>query len=564
MTPNECLSYWLVEELVAQGISQFCISPGSRSTPLTVAAARHPKANTKIFLDERAAAYFALGWSRATDQAAALICTSGTAGANYYPAIIEASIEHLPLLAITADRPPELQQTGANQTVEQNQLFGSHTRWFYDPGCPDQTLQESTVKSWAAQAVLRSAYPDPGPVHLNIPFREPFLADEQSSLLKVTSPNFQLGIPRQSLAKEDLQALRPILKTDRGLVTVGELPFRAQLSVGNFLEKLNWPVFADTTSGFRFGNLSQRIDLADQLLLQDQWRKAVPEVWIHLGNQCVSKRWLQWWQDCKSTHKIVLTNHSNRQDPSQRPHWRLQLDWEALDEILSSTEVSSSRTQWLEQWKQGSQALEEQAARWWDKTERFGEVSIVRELVCQIPIEHALFVGNSLPIREVDMLSTTRNTPLRIAANRGASGIDGQIATACGWAMGHRQPTTILLGDLSAMHDLNSLLLIRESTVPMTLIILNNDGGGIFSMLPIYKQKDVFESFFGTPHGCEFSKVAAMFDIPCFQPENLEQLCKSYQEAWHSKKSSLIEVKTGREQTAAQLLAWQEHVKNHA
>ena len=563
MTPNEYLSYWLIEELVAQGITQFCISPGSRSSPLTVAAARHPRANTQIFLDERAAAYFALGWARATDQAAALICTSGTAGANYYPAIIEASVEHMPLLAITADRPPELQQTGANQTVDQNRLFGSHTRWFYDPGCPDQTLQESTVKSWAAQAVLRSIYPDAGPVHLNIPFREPFLSNEQLSLPKVISPNFQLGVPRQKLAAEDLQALRQILRADHGLVTIGELSVRAQTPVENFLEKLNWPVFADTTSGFRFGNLNQRIDLADQLLLQDHWRKAEPEIWIHLGNQFVSKRWLRWWQDCNSTRKIIITNHPERQDPSQRSHWRLQLDWEELEEILSSTEASPSRTQWLEQWKLGSQALEEQAAQWWDLTERFGEVSIVRELVRQIPTEYALFVGNSLPIREVDMLSANRNTPLRVAANRGASGIDGQIATACGWAMGHRQPTTILLGDLSSMHDLNSLLLIRESPVPMTLIILNNDGGGIFSMLPIYKQKDVFESFFGTPHGCEFSKVAAMFDIPCFQPENLEQLCKSYQEAWHSKKSSLIEVKTGREQTAAQLLAWQEHVKNH-
>jgi len=564
MTPNECLSYWLIEELVAQGITQFCISPGSRSTPLTVAAARHPQAITQIFLDERTAAYFALGWARATDQAAVLICTSGTAGANYYPAIIEASVEHLPLLAITADRPPELQQTGANQTVDQNRLFGSHTRWFYDPGCPDQTLQESTVKSWAAQAVLRSTYPDPGPVHLNIPFREPFLADKEPSLPKETLPNFQLGIPRQKLAMEYLQVLRQILKADRGLVTLGELPIRAQSSVGNFLKKLNWPVFADTTSGFRFGNLTQRIDLADQLLLQDHWRKTEPEVWIHLGNQFVSKRWLQWWQDCNSTRKIVITNHPERQIPSQRSQWRLQMEWEALDEILSSTEANPSRTQWLEQWKLGSQALEEQAAQWWDKTERFGEVSIVRELVRQIPTKHALFVGNSLPIREVDMLSATRNTPLRVAANRGASGIDGQIATACGWAMGHRQPTTILLGDLSAMHDLNSLLLIRESQVPMTLIILNNDGGGIFSMLPISTQKDVFERFFGTPHGCEFLKVAAMFDLPYFQPKNLKQLQKSFHEAWHSNKSSLIEVKTDREQTAAQLMAWQDHVKNQA
>ena len=563
MTPNECLSYWLIEELVAQGITQFCISPGSRSTPLAVAAARHPQTNTKIFLDERAAAYFALGWARATDQAAVLICTSGTAGANYYPAIIEASVEHLPLLAITADRPPELQQTGANQTVDQNRLFGSHTRWFYDPGCPDPTLQESTAKSWAAQAVLRSAHPDPGPVHLNIPFREPFLSNEKPTLPKASSPDFQLSIPRQKLAKEYLQALRTILQADRGLVTLGELPVRDHHSVGKFLEKLNWPVFADTTSGFRFGHLTQRIDLADQLLLKNHWRKAEPEVWIHLGNQYVSKRWLQWWQDCNSTRKIVITNHPERQIPSQRSHWRLQLDWEELEEILPLTVASPSRTQWLEQWKLGSQALEEQMAQWWDQTERFGEVSIVRELIRQMPIERALFVGNSLPIRQVDMLSTTRNAPLRVAANRGASGIDGQIATACGWAMGHRQPTTILLGDLSAIHDLNSLLLFRESPVPMTLVILNNDGGGIFSLLPISKQKDLFERFFGTPHGCEFSKVAAMFDLPYFQPENLEQLQKSFQEAWRSNKPSLIEVKTDREQTAAHLLAWQDHVKNY-
>ena len=468
------------------------------------------------------------------------------------------------MLAITADRPPELQQTGANQTVDQNRLFGSHTRWFYDPGCPDQTLQESTVKSWAAQAVLRSAHPDPGPVHLNIPFREPFLSNESPTLPKVSSPDFQLSIPIQKLAKRDLQALRQHLKADRGLVTLGELPVRAHHAVGKFLEKLNWPVFADTTSGFRFGHLTQRIDLADQLLLKNHWRKAEPEVWIHLGNQYVSKRWLQWWQDCNSTRKIVITNHSERQDPSQCPHWRLQLDWEELEEILPLTVASPSRTQWLEQWKLGSQALEEQMAQWWDQTERFGEVSIVRELIRQMPIERALFVGNSLPIRQVDMLSTTRNAPLRVAANRGASGIDGQIATACGWAMGHRQPTTILLGDLSAIHDLNSLLLFRESPVPMTLVILNNDGGGIFSMLPISKQKDVFERFFGTPHGCEFSKVAAMFDLPYFQPENLEQLRNSFQEAWRSNKSSLIEVKTDREQTAAHLLAWQDHVKNHA
>ena len=354
--------------------------------------------------------------------------------------------------------------------------------------------------------------------------------------------------------------IRQTLQADRGLVTLGSSQF--VLTTRGFLEKLNWPVFADTTSGFRFGHLTQRIDLADQLLLQDHWRKAEPEVWIHLGNQYVSKRWLQWWQDCNSTRKIVITNHSDRQDPSQCPHWRLQLDWEELGN--SSPHGSKSVTNSVARTMEAGFPSIGRADGTMVGSNREVRRSIYRSGADSSNAHRTCpFCGNSLPIREVDMLSTTRNTPLRVAANRGASGIDGQIATACGWAMGHRQPTTILLGDLSAIHDLNSLLLFRESPVPMTLIILNNDGGGFFNAT-ISKQKDVFERFFGTPHGCEFSKVAAMFDLPYFQPENLEQLQKSFQEAWRSNKSSLIEVKTDREQTAAHLLAWQDHVKNHA
>ena len=181
---NECWGKWIIEELIRCGVHIFCISPGSRSTPLTAAACRHPAAQTKLFIDERASAYFALGFSKTTQSPSVLICTSGTAAANYLPAITEASVEHIPLIIMTADRPPELQQTGANQSIDQNRLFGNHVRWFFDLGSPTMDFPFNALLSNVDHAVLSSKHPLPGPVHLNLPFREPLLAEPSSNRIE--------------------------------------------------------------------------------------------------------------------------------------------------------------------------------------------------------------------------------------------------------------------------------------------------------------------------------------------------------------------------------------------
>lgn len=561
MTPNERWCHWIIQELVAQGVRQFCISPGSRSTPLTVAAARHPRAQCQVFLDERAAAYFALGWARAQDVPAALICTSGTAAANYFPAVIEASVEHLPLLVLSADRPPELQQSGANQTIDQTRLFGSHVRWFHDPGCPVDGTSTGTVQSWVAHAFWRSQHPDPGPVHLNLPFREPFLDGASAVKVEDRPASFRKTTPAQRLLKPVCDELVELLSSPRGWVTVGTLPISAHQPVQAFLEQLGWPVHTDLTSGLRFGPLSHRIDLADQLLIQERWQKTVPGVWLHLGNQMVSKRMSHWWASCTRTTKLMLTDHTERQDPHHQPHWQLSVDWSELSELKPAHNDTPQRKNWRDLWLSASLQLEAKADEWWNQHGTWSEASLVRELIRMLSAEQGIFVGNSLPIRELDMLAPRREQPLAVAANRGASGIDGLLATACGWAQGRQAPTTVILGDLSLLHDLNSLLLLRDSHIPMLLIVLNNNGGGIFSMLPVVQQRDVFERFFGTPHGCGFAEVAQMFNLSYAQPTNLKEFQQACRDAWARPNSTLLEVQTERTQTASLLQRWQQHLQ---
>jgi 2-succinyl-5-enolpyruvyl-6-hydroxy-3-cyclohexene-1-carboxylate synthase len=559
---NERWSAWLIEELVAQGVALFCISPGSRSTPLTVSAARHPTALAKIFHDERAAAYFALGFARATGAPAALICTSGTAAANYFPAVIEANVEHLPLLVLSADRPPELQHSGANQTIEQTQLFGAHVRWFHDPGCPREDAQAAEVKSWAAQAVHRTLVPDAGPVHLNLPFREPFLSSSASLPPVLGAPHVQLSRPVLQMDEQTRRKLEELLQSPCGVITVGGIPAKAVEPLRRALSRIGWPVFADIASGLRFGELSCRITLADQALLHAEIRqKWHPTVWLHIGNSLVSKRYLQWWETCEQACKVVLTPHTERQDPVHRPQWRVQAHYEAWAETIETRAPSADRRAWLEQWQGASQQLEQHAQAWWDQTDELRETSVVRALVEQTPEGRGLFVGNSLPVREIDMLAPARDSRLDVAANRGASGIDGLLATACGWAEGRQAAVTAVLGDVSTLHDLNSLLLMRNSAVPIVLVVFNNDGGGIFQWLPISQQNDVFEGYFATPHGCQFEKCAEMFSLAYFSPKTLSEFREMYAKACMSGTSSLIEVATDRQKTFLQQQEWQALVR---
>ena len=610
---------WLVEELVRNDCTTFCISPGSRSTPLTLAIARHPQAQSHLGIDERGAAYFALGHARATGHPAVFICTSGTAVANALPAVIEASVEHLPLLVLSADRPPELQDTGANQTIDQTRLFGSHVRWFFDPGCPGPEFPPEALLSMVDQAVHRARHPVPGPVHLNLPFREPFFPAEKasdSSSVEPTAPDawqatsqpwvrhglphrapddtaiaelLQDGPKRKAADSSSDNFVRPepvkgneiglrqaqperksrtLPDLKRGILSVGRIPRKARQPVQELAQRLGWPLFADITSGLRLGSCENRITHFDQLLLDGlpsaTWQ---PDVIWHLGFPPTSKRWLNFWEQTPAEQMVWIADHPERHDSAHRFRLRVEADLSLFCKTMTATLPDSHPDSgWLEQW----QHADAQVAQLLDP--HFGspttdpipsELHVAHWLSQQVAPGHALFLGNSLPVRLVDFYGSGEGPGIPVVANRGASGIDGLISSALGYAQGTRRPVTLLIGDLSLLHDLNSLAGLGQANYPVIVIVLNNHGGGIFSFLPVAQQGEVFERFFGTPHDLEFRHAATLFGLDYEAPDSLQSLGCAYQAAVARNRSALIEVVTDRKANVREQQHWQEQLRHH-
>ncbi|MDP7156937.1 MAG: 2-succinyl-5-enolpyruvyl-6-hydroxy-3-cyclohexene-1-carboxylic-acid synthase [SAR324 cluster bacterium] len=569
---------WLVEELVRNGCTTFCVSPGSRSTPLTLAAAHHPQAECRIGIDERGSAYFALGHARATGRPAVFICTSGTAVANALPAVIEASVEHLPLLILSADRPPEFQDTGANQTIDQTKLFGSHVRWFFDPGCPGPEFPPEALLSMVDQAVHCTRHPVPGPVHLNLPFREPFFP--AGELPGKKPPSVEPAPPEawQHEAQPWVRHIQPRRILDdsasvelhqtppkRGILSVGRIPKEARPSVQALAQRLGWPIFADITSGLRLGSCANRITHFDQLLLDGlpsaTWQ--ADAIW-HLGFPPISKRWLGFWEQTPAPQMVWIADHSERHDPVQRFRQRIESDLGLFCKTLKSALPSPSLdSRWLQQW----QDADAQVAKRMET--HFGvnvagsipsELHVAHWITRQIAPEHALFLGNSLPVRMVDFYGSGSGPEVPVVANRGASGIDGLISSTLGYAQGAQQSVTLLIGDLSLLHDLNSLSGLAQADPPVIVMVLNNHGGGIFSFLPVAQQEDLFERCFGTPHELDFCHAAKLFGLDYEAPDSLQLLNRVYKAAVARKRSALIEVVTDRKANVREQQRWQEQL----
>ncbi len=550
------------------GTRCFCISPGSRSTPLTSAVANNPKAKAVIFFDERAAGYYALGHARATGIPAVLICTSGTAAANYLPAVVEASVEQIPLLLMTADRPPELQETGANQAVNQTHLFGTHVRWFFDPGCPGPEFTAETLLASIDHAISKTHLPMSGPVHLNFPFREPFFENTDNGnileykLIAGKKPFVRYSAPRKTLPEEVIQDLlgnRP----ESGILSIGRVPKDSHDSLRMLAAKLDWPVFADITSGLRLGeNCPNRITYYDQLLHDElttsSWE--IEAIW-HIGFPPTSKRWLSRWEQKPALQMVWIADHAERHDQSQQFRWKIETEIEEFCNLAVNglkLEENNSRKSNKEKWLYASDAAEKLIdEHLYSNVEKnaINEFGLVRRLTEIIPGSFAFFIGNSLPVRAVNMFGSGKGAEVATALNRGASGIDGLIASACGFASGLNRPVVLLIGDLSAIHDLNSFKLLTETVVPVLLVIINNQGGGIFSFLPISQQKKMFETYYGTPHNLNFSSISAMFDLEYHKPESIKAFEEVFLKASQNNKSAVIEVITKRDQNPKQLEA---------
>ena len=563
---NHFWAQLIVEELIRNGIDFFCLAPGSRSTPLTTAVARHPQARHVMHFDERGTAFCALGYARATGRPAVWITTSGTAVANGLPAAVEAGTDGVPLLMITADRPPELRETSANQTIDQVKIFGEYTRWQFDVPAPTPAINPAAVLTTVDQAAYRTRRSPAGPVHLNCMFRKPLAPEagehdipalaarlEEWSTRSTPYTRYEASAP--VVEKDRVAALWDELRsTERGLVVAGRLgAATSPAPIREVANRLQWPLLADVSSGLRLGSASAGIAYYDQMLAaEDVIATYSPDAVLHLGGRFVSKRLLQFLEGARPRPYAVVDHTPFRNDPNHQVTHRLEIDPAAFcHAVLDDPPPGRTSSPWLSAWQDMDARAEQHISSFFGEREGLSEPLATRLLSRHIPAGHGLVLANSMPVRDMDRFAATEGPAVPSAANRGASGIDGTLATAAGYAQGLQAPVTLLTGDLALLHDLNSLALLRQSSHPVIVVVLNNHGGGIFSFLPIARHDDVFEPFFGTPHDLSFEKAAAQFGLRYEKADTKDAFLSAYQAACARETSSLIEIQTDRAENHA-------------
>lgn len=556
----------IVEELVRNGVDTFCLAPGSRCTPLTVAVAENPGAKASIHYDERGVAFHALGYGRATGRPAVVVTTSGTAVPNTMPAVVEAAADHVPLLLLTADRPPELRDSAANQTVDQTKIFGGYVRWFVDLPCPNQQIPLEMVLTTIDQAVYRSRIAFAGPVHVNCMFREPLAPEPQREDLRdyLASAAIWLGsdkpytgyvLPERTVDSNALKSVTRLLNsTKRGLVLIGGLKNASEReAVSRLVERLQWPVCADITSGFRMGGPSGLVmefgDILVRSRLLEQARR--PEMILHVGGRLVSKHVAAYVALSRPSAHILIAGHPERQDPGHEVTLRVEGDLSAVCSDLADRLGRDEASLWLASWQKAAGTAKKVFDRFAVEGEDLNEPVVAFLISQNIPSPHGLFLASSMPVRDMDLFADVLGPPVPVGANRGASGVDGTIACAAGFARGHQCPVTLLVGDLAFLHDLNSLNYLRETDQPVVAVVMNNNGGGIFSFLPIAGFEPVFEKYFVTPHDMTFEHVAAMFNLPFYHPKNRQEFLAHYQSALKARRSAIVEVRLDREKNFA-------------
>ena len=507
-----------VDELERCGLEEVCIAPGSRSAPLAMAFARHPGVRVWMHLDERSAAFFALGMAKASGHAVALLCTSGTAAAEFHPAVIEAHHSRTPLLVLTADRPPELRDVGANQAVDQTRLYGGAVRWYFDPGVPD--LEPGAPARWrrlAARALAEVWGERAGPVHLNLPFREPLTPPPGVVPVPIEpeEPPVRVWRPSSRPAEEAVGELASALgAARRPLVIAGEMRGGAALraALDALLGRLDAPLLAEPTSQLRRRGATGLVAAYDALLRDARWAEAHrPDLVLRLGAPPTSKPLSQFVAAAPARHVVV--DGGGWRDPEQQAADLVAGDpallLAALAERLAPPAPGGWQAAWVEAGAAASAALDRALAR-----PPLHEGHAVRALAAALPEEAQVVIGSSMPIRDADTFWPPAAPGQRFLANRGASGIDGLVSTGLGAAAATPVvPTVLLLGDLSLYHDMNGLWAARRHGLRATVVVLDNDGGGIFSFLPQAQHLDVFEELFGTPLGLRLEDVARLYGL---------------------------------------------------
>ena len=524
-----------VDELARSGVRHVCIAPGSRSAPLAMTIAAHPRLRTWMHLDERSGAFFALGMARALDEPVALVCTSGTAVANFLPAVVEAQSAGVPLLVLTADRPPELRDVGAAQTIDQNRIFGVHAKWFVEVALPEATPELMRyVRTLACRATATAKASPAGPVHLNFPFREPLVPmpanapdgmSEADALAWHGRPDGApwtvvadaAPSPDPEVSKRIAERLRA---ARRPLVIGGPQPDAGLAApLAELARSSGAPILADPLSQLRWGthDRSAIVDRYDAMLGHEARAASLaPDVILRIGGPPTSKTLLRFIERHACAHQIVV-GAARWPDPTLRAAEVVHADPRVFCERVAEhiTGASASGSEWLARWRRtdalAGKALDAHSA---SLDEAF-EGRALAEVTALVPEGGTLFVSSSMPVRDLDAFAAGSGRSLRVLANRGANGIDGVISTALGAAAAMKEQDggklVLVIGDIAFYHDMNGLLAGSLHGLDATIVVLNNDGGGIFSFLPQASHPEHFEQLFGTPHGLEFSAAAELY-----------------------------------------------------
>lgn len=628
------LTLWvgaIIDELVRGGVTRFVVCPGSRSTPLALAVARHPGARVWLQLDERSAGFFALGLGKQSGLPAALICTSGTAAANFLPAVAEADLARVPLIVLTADRPPELRDNGAPQTIDQIRIYGPRARWFSDLPTPGDTPDLLRyARSVAGRAIAASLGAPAGPVHLNLPFREPLVPD-RALLAELFAPSGAITQPiapgqpaparldesrggerwsphqgavnggsdrpavpavhavagPRRLGENTLADLAARLRAaPRGLILCGpDCPPGLAPAVARLAAALGYPMLADPLSGVRCGPHDRRLVLSayDAFLRDERFAaRHAPDLVLRFGAMPTAKPVLQYLQRHPAAYTVVVDEGAGWREPTSLAAAQLYADPVELCETLAdrlAAEVLPGRgvpaepapgrplaavspapasaassppiDSWARTWLAAERAARVAIAEALAAREAISEPGVFAELAGLLPDGATLFVGNSMPVRDCDTFFPTTERHVAIAGNRGANGIDGLVSTALGMAAAGAGPVVLALGDISLYHDANGLLAAKLHGLDATVVLINNDGGGIFSFLPQSSEADRFELLFGTPHGLDFRPLGELYGARYTLAESWPAFREAVAAGVGGSGLHLVEVRTDRAQNVA-------------
>jgi 2-succinyl-5-enolpyruvyl-6-hydroxy-3-cyclohexene-1-carboxylate synthase len=535
----------LCDEFARCGMEHACTSPGSRSTPVVLSLVREPAIRCWSHIDERCAGFFALGAAKASGLPVAVACTSGTAAANLAPAVIEAHEARVPLIVLTADRPPELRDVGAGQTIDQLKLYGDAAKWFVELGTHEATPERLRwIRALACRAYWTALDGRPGPVHLNIPLREPLvlggrLPDDSGR------PGGGPWIERVPADPSAGGAPSPVPRTRalRGVIIAGREERHRDLgaTAARVAERAGYPLLADPLSGARHGPAA--IAHYD-LLLRDAalGRELAPELVIRIGDLPTSKPLRTWLAGLGDTPQLALDPERSWQDPAGVVS--AVLGGEPAVALDAVAPHQPGDPDWLAAWR----AADDSAGRAIADAlgDELSEPLVAARLGDWLGSDATLFVASSMPVRDVELFFPIHEDTPRVLSNRGANGIDGTVSSAFGAAAAGTGPVVLLIGDVALAYDLGGLLAARRLGLALTIVLLNNDGGGIFHFLPVADERDAFEVHVATPHGLEFGRAADLYGCGYERPGSVSALEAAVRCSTAAAGTTIIEVRTDR------------------